>query len=66
MSYVTAQVYYTAACPCCKEDAQWHGVNVAEKVPLDVHSTQEYYEDHLQLYVRCRGCDAKDMKWTAA
>jgi len=66
MNYVTNQVYYEAACPECGGDAMWHGQNVARKVPLNVHSTQEYYEDHVIITVRCRKCDAKEMVWAAA
>ena len=65
MNYVTNQVYYKSPCPECGGEATWHGQNVALKVPLDVHSTQEYYEDQLILSVKCAKCDAKEMRWVA-
>jgi endogenous inhibitor of DNA gyrase (YacG/DUF329 family) len=66
MTVVTNLVQYVAPCPECGTDAVWLSKSVGERVPLNVHSTQDYYDDHIIITVRCSKCDAKDMKWTAA
>ena len=65
MSVVSAMVKYEAPCPKCEGPATWTGKNVCEIVPLKVHSTEDFWDDHVIITVECRKCDAKDMRWTA-
>ena len=63
MSYIIGNVNYTAPCPKCDEDALWIGTSVGEYANPDERTTRAYSTDSVVIAVKCRKCDAKDMRW---